>query len=385
MTWWPAGVLIGIVAMLLVANSRPAWRRLFHWLPIPLWCYGLPMLLVAAEVLPSQHAFYPWTMQRVLPVALALLLLGVDLPAVRRLGTQALITMAAGAAGIVAGVSLSVWGLQSHLPPEAWKGAGTLAATWTGGSLNMVALRAVLSVPDAVFAPLVVVDALVAYSWMACLVAGKGLAPWLNRWLRAPATAEPASAAPDLVGNPPTWWAQTCAAVLAIGLAGLCDMIARRLPVGGVVGSTAGWTILLVTTAALSLSCLPAVRRAGSHGSAAGYLLLYLVLAALGAQASLKALAATPAWIAVGLGTVACHAAVLLVVGRTRRLPLGILATASQANVGGVVSAPLVGAVYHQTLAPIGLLLAIAGNAVGTYVGLATAALCRWLTGIGAG
>jgi uncharacterized membrane protein len=50
--------------------------------------------------------------------------------------------------------------------------------------------------------------------------------------------------------------------------------------------------------------------------------------------------------------------------------------------VGGVVSAPLVGAVYHQSLAPVGLLLALAGNAIGTYLGLASATLCRWLTSL---
>jgi len=58
-----------------------------------------------------------------------------------------------------------------------------------------------------------------------------------------------------------------------------------------------------------------------------------------------------------------------------------MLATASQANIGGLVSAPLVGAVYHQSLAPVGLLLAMAGNALGTYAGMLAAWLSRWMTG----
>ena len=131
--------------------------------------------------------------------------------------------------------------------------------------------------------------------------------------------------------------------------------------------------------AALALACLPTVRRAGQRGASAGYACLYLVLASLGAKASLQALVATPAWIVVGFGWLAIHAVTLLLVGRLLRLPAGLLATASQANIGGVVSAPMVGAIYDQRLAPIGLLLALGCNALGTYLGLASAALARWL------
>ena len=75
------------------------------------------------------------------------------------------------------------------------------------------------------------------------------------------------------------------------------------------------------------------------------------------------------------------HGTTLLVAGRLFRIPLGILATASQANIGGLVSAPLVGAVYRRSLAPVGLLLAIDGNAAGTYLGLAAATFCQWVLG----
>jgi uncharacterized membrane protein len=89
----------------------------------------------------------------------------------------------------------------------------------------------------------------------------------------------------------------------------------------------------------------------------------------------------TPAWLLVGLIVVAAHAAALITAGRLCRIPVAILATASQANLGGVVSAPLVAAVYHRSLAPAGLVLALAGNALGTYVGWLAAALCRSMTG----
>ncbi|PYQ49943.1 MAG: hypothetical protein DMF78_16985 [Acidobacteria bacterium] len=55
------------------------------------------------------------------------------------------------------------------------------------------------------------------------------------------------------------------------------------------------------------------------------------------------------------------------------RAPLFFLGAASQAWVGGYSSAPLVAAIYQPAMAPVGLLLAVLGNVVGTYLGLAVA------------
>ena len=387
-SWWTLTVLAGLVGLLLV-SGRPSWQGVFQWLPIPLWCYGLPMVLRTLGWLPAASPAYIWTTTWLLPIALGLLLFGVDLAAVWRLSAQALIAMMVGALAIILGGPVMLWALHRHLPSDAWQGIGILAATWTGGSLNMLAVQAILNTPQAVFAPLIVVDALIAYSWMACLVAVKGYETRINRWLRATGCGaqrvsplgdtpyQGASAThPAPPGKPGAPW---CAGALAVGLAAVCGWMAQSLPTGGLVASTTGWTVLLVTSLALLGSCVPSIRRLGSHSSACGYPCLYVVLAVLGAQASLTTLLATPGWIALGVGWLAIHAMCLLVAGRLLRLPLGMLTTASQANIGGVVSAPLVGAVYHQQLAAVGLVLAIGGNAVGTYLGLASATLARWL------
>lgn len=379
-SWWTLLILVGLVGLLLLVSKRPRMQSVFQWLPIPLWCYGVPMLVRALGWLPTDVTPYAWITDRLFPIALGLLLLGVDLAALRHVGAQALLAMVIGAAAIVGGGPLLLCGLRPYLPAEAWKGIGILAATWTGGSLNMLALRTVLATPDSVFAPLVVVDALVAYSWMACLVAVKSLEQPLNRWLNAVEPAAESGPAESTQTERRVNRARLLAGcAVALALTVWCRWVAQPLPLGGLVASTTGWTVLLVTTVALALSCVPALRRLGSEGAVAGYPCLYLVLAALGAQANLKMLIATPVWLVVGFGWVVFHAAVLLLAGRLLRMPLGVLATASQANVGGVVSAPLVGAVYSQALVPIGLCLAIAGNAVGTYLGLASATLARWL------
>ena len=57
------------------------------------------------------------------------------------------------------------------------------------------------------------------------------------------------------------------------------------------------------------------------------------------------------------------------------RAPLFFVATGSMANVGGVVSAPVVASVYRRALAPVGVLMGVTGYLIGIYGGL----LCAWL------
>lgn len=385
-------VFLGVMVVAVMSASRQdLFRGLFLWLPIPLWCYLLPLAAQALGWISPDPAVYSALTTHLLPLALGCLLLGADLPSFLRTGRSAIMAMAIGALGVLIGTTLGVWCVQRALGPEAWKGAGALAATWTGGTMNLLAVKTILAVPDTLFAPLVVVDAVVAYGWMACLVAASGFREPLNRWLRAPSTevslretskdgtsAEPHGARP---GNQRGIVSVIGCGTCALGLTVAARLAAAHLSTSRFVSSATGWTVLLVTTAALGLSLLPAVRRMAERGGAVGYPCLYLVLAATGAQASLHALWSAPAWLLVGAATLLLHGLLLLLVGRLASIPFGVLATASQANVGGLVSAPLVGALYHPSLAPVGLLLAMAGNAVGTYLGVLSAGICRWLVG----
>jgi len=142
--WWPAALLLLMVGVLLFLCRQPFLSPLFQWLPVPLWCYLLPALGVHLGWLPRETEaalIYRPLIHGLLPVALLLLLLGADLPSVLRTGRRALIAAAAGAVGVLAGVACGVWLMQDQLPAHAWKGAGALVGTWTGGTMNLLALR----------------------------------------------------------------------------------------------------------------------------------------------------------------------------------------------------------------------------------------------------
>ena len=140
------------------------------------------------------------------------------------------------------------------------------------------------------------------------------------------------------------------------------------------------WAIILASMFGLILSMTPARRLARFGTHSVGYGMLFFVLAAIGAMADLTELASVPILVLAGLVWVLIHGIFLLTAGRLLRAPLALIATASQANIGGVVSAPVVAEVYQTGLAPVALLLGVLGNVLGTYLGLCCAALCQMVS-----
>jgi len=169
--------------------------------------------------------------------------------------------------------------------------------------------------------------------------------------------------------------------VLSLGVAfaggGAAQLIARQLPQIRDVVTSYTWTIMIVTLIGIALSFTPVRKLERTGASRTGYELLYFVLTAIGAKASVASIGSALVLIAAGLLIVAVHAAVLLLGARIMRAPMFLVAAASQANIGGVASAPVVAEVYHPGLASVGLLLAILGNIVGTWLGILCAQLCR--------
>jgi uncharacterized membrane protein len=74
---------------------------------------------------------------------------------------------------------------------------------------------------------------------------------------------------------------------------------------------------------------------------------------------------------------ISIHAVLLLAVVKLLRAPIFYLAVGSMANIGGAASAPVVASAFHPSLAPVGVLLAVLGYALGTYAGWLTGQLMR--------
>jgi uncharacterized membrane protein len=141
------------------------------------------------------------------------------------------------------------------------------------------------------------------------------------------------------------------------------------------------WVTMFATTFGLLLSFTPAKRLEGAGASKFGSVAIYLLVATIGMQMDLRAVFSDPELFVLGGIWMAVHGGLMLLAMWLMRAPVFYMAVGSQANVGGAASAPIVAAAFHPALAPVGVLLAVLGYALGTYGGWLAGQLLRWLVG----
>lgn len=383
---WPSllAVFVLIVGVIYGLRSLPAMRGFFRVAPPILWVYFVPMLGTSFGLFPKSSPLYDETIRLLLPPGLVLLLLSSDAKSLGKLGPKAVGTMLFGTAGIVLGGPLALLLFKAWLPADTWMGMGALSGSWIGGSSNMVAIKESLGTPEGIFGVMIVVDVLIGYGWMGVVMALSATQDRVDRYFKVDRTIvddlNRRIADFQAAQRRPLEFADL-AMIVAIGMGAgwACTKLGAWLPPVGNIISAFGWTVILAATIGIVLSFTRVARLEGAGASHVGNLFLYLLLTTLGAQADLRAVLDAPVFFLVGAVWIAFHAAILFLGGRLLKAPMFLIATASQANVGGVVSAPIVASVYQPSLAPVGLLLAVLGNILGLYAGLLCATLLQWV------
>jgi uncharacterized membrane protein len=98
-------------------------------------------------------------------------------------------------------------------------------------------------------------------------------------------------------------------------------------------------------------------------------------------QMDILALFDRPQLLLLGFVWIACHIALLWIVGRLLRVPFFYFAIGSQSNIGGPASAPVVASAFHPSLAPVGALLGTLGYATGTVLAYLLGLILKVLAG----
>ena len=365
-------------------NSFEALDPLFKYLPPVIWAYFIPMLATTAGITPAESAVYDWMSTYLLPFALFLLMLTVDLKAIWNLGRLALLMMLAGTLGIVIGGPIA-FGLFGGFfeDPVAWKGFAALSGSWIGGTANLLAMKESVGTPDSTLAPLLVVDVVAGYGWMGVLIALSAYQERFDRWVgaddgmmkRLNKTLEEVQS-----DRRPSQLADFAIIVgIGLGAAVLARYLGGMAPELGnpTIISAGTWAVLIVVTVGLILSFTPLRNTEEAGASRIGYFALYFLLTSIGAKADLAAVLEVPLYLLAGLVWIAIHVIILLIAAKWLKAPLFFFATGSMANVGGAASAPIVAGVYHPAMAPVGLLMGVAGYILGIYAALG----CGWLIG----
>lgn len=380
--------------------AQPAWRRFYRYVPALLLCYFIPSVYNTAGIVDGDTSRLYFVASRyLLPATLTLLTLSIDIPGIASLGFKPVALFATATLSVIAGgpLALAVWQLISPgtVDADVWRGMSTLAGSWIGGSANQAAMREVFEVESNLFGAMVTVDVLVASAWMAALLwmaanqerldAARGadttaLVALRERVARFEAERARMPALPDLiyilaVGFGSTALSHALATPLAATFAG--RVWAEQIS----LTSEFFWIVVIATTIGMVLSATPIRSLEGAGASRVGSALLYILIAAIGMLMDLRAVFTNPGLFGVGATWMLFHAAVMLLAARLLKAPTFYMAVASQANIGGAASAPVVAAAFHPSLAPIGVLLAVFGYALGTYGGWIAGHIMRMVAG----
>jgi uncharacterized membrane protein len=392
------GMLISILGGVLWTASRQDgfWKKFYSYVPALLLCYLLPSLLNTLGVIDgSASKLYPMARDYLLPSSLVLLCVAIDFKAIIRLGPKAIIMFLTGTVGVMIGALVSFEAMRVIHPEtvagDTWRGMTTVAGAWIGGGANQAAMREVFSVDATLFGQFVAVDVLVGNLWTAVLLFLASRAKAFDRWTGADLTA-----LNNLRDSIEQYQAQHARipnltdlmVILAIGLGatGLSHFLAQplvewisSLPADWrlqdySLTSSFFWIVVIATTIGLLLSFTKARTLEGAGASRIGAVMLYVLVATIGMQMDLAALLDRPWLFLLGLIWILFHGGLMILMAKLIRAPLFMMAVGSQANIGAAASAPVVASAFHPALAPVGVLLAVLGYALGTY--------CAYITGI---
>ena len=393
------GLLIMMLTIIFVMEKSQIHRvkQFFKYVPALLLCYFIPSIFNSMGVISGEESnLYFIASRYLLPASLVLLTLSIDLKKIINLGPKAIIMFLTGTFGILIGGPLSLL-IVSHFFPslipisseDLWRGLTTVAGSWIGGGANQAAMKEMFNVNDQIFSSMITVDVIVANIWMGFLLYGAGVNKKMDKWLKADS-----SAIEDLKNKLikykkenqkiPTFLDYMIILSIAFGLTGIshafADVIAPYIqdnfPFLGKFSLTSKffWLIVIATTGGLILSFTKFRKYEGVGASTIGSIFLYILVATIGMKMNALAILDSPGVFVLGLIWMLIHVSLLLLVAKIIRAPFFFVAVGSQANVGGAASAPVVASAFHPSLAPVGVLLAVLGYALGTYA--------AWLCGI---
>jgi len=387
------GILLAILALVFSTSASKSifWTKFYRVVPSILLCYFIPAVLNSFGLISGEYSrLYTMASQYLLPTSLVLLTLSIDFKGILKLGPKALIMFLAGTLGIILGGPLAVLIISTFAPEvvggagpdEVWRGLATIAGSWIGGGANQAAMLETFGASPALFSQMIAVDVLVANVWMAVLLYWAAKPGVIDKIFKADSSSihelqDKVEKYRAGIMKIPTMADTMMIFGIGFAITGFAHLVADTLaPYIGEnypvlkqysLDKTFFWIVIVATTGGLILSFTRARNLEGAGASRLGSVLLYVLVATIGMQMDLMAIFDNPTLFLVGMVWMLMHIIIMLVVAYFIKAPFFFVAVGSQANVGGAASAPIVASAFNPSLAPVGVLLAVLGYAVGTY------------------
>lgn len=411
------GMLMVSLGLIFYTHSlkNSFFQSFYKYVPALLLAYFVPALIGSSGLINVEESNLYFVASRyLLPASLILLTLSINMKAIIGLGPKALIMFFTATVGIVIGGPLALW-IVGQMDPSVlaengensiWRGLTTVAGSWIGGGANQTAMKEIYGAGETLFSAMIIVDVFVANLWMAFLLYGAGISDKIDKKLKADNSA--ITALKDSISKyrkdmtkPLNFQDLLILMALVFGAVGLShflsdvispslgDHISNALASDpntfwrflSSLGSPFFWLVVFATLFGLILSFTKARKLEGIGASSIGSLFIYILVATIGMKMNLVELYQNwgdyKSLILIGLIWMVVHVVILLIVAKLIKAPFFYVAVGSQANVGGAASAPIVASAFSPSLAPVGVLLAVLGYALGTFAAIACAMMMK--------
>lgn len=347
-----------------------------------------------------------------LPASLVFLCISIDFKGIMNLGWKALVMFFAATIGIVIGGPIALAFVLNFAPDiiaadndQLWRGLSTVAGSWIGGGANQNAMAVIYEVAEKpIFPTMIIVDVVVANIWMGFLLYGANISTKMDKWLKADNSAieslkNTMSNYSKSVAQMPT--TTTLLILMAAGFGAVAishwgaDLLSPyfsdlneaskpKYEQGFLVEKGLSsvmshffWLIVIATTLGVAMSFTKARRLEGVGASTWGTIFIFILVATIGMKMNLGEVYKNLGLFAIGIIWMLVHITILLITAKIIKAPFFFVAVGSQANIGGAASAPVVAAAFSPALAPVGVLMAVLGYALGTYGAILCAEIMR--------
>ncbi len=311
-------------------------------------------------------------------LAIAWLLLAVNLSDLKVAGPRMIAAFSLAVLGTAAGAMVGGLVFSGSFGEDTWRLSGVFTGTYTGGSVNFVAIGRGVGLPDSLFAGATAADALTTGIWLAVTLM---LPVWLRRFYPAAPLEKEREGGSAAMEHP--FFERVPLSTLDLG---------NLLAAGFVLVVAAEWisrltpaipAVLWLTTLALGVGHLKPFRKP-LGALQLGNLALHFFFVIIGIHSRVSEILTVGVEIFYfTLVVVGVHGLVVFGAGRLLGMDVASLAVASQAAVGGPSSALAVAVSREwKSLVLPGIIVGLLGYAVGNYVGFGVAYLMR---GMGVG
>ena len=374
-------VMFGLCGILVALENRFK-LAFFQWFPsIVLVMFGsMALYTLGLWEFTQEVRFARETVRdNLIPAMLFLMSLKFNLAIIRKLGARLLLLCLASSFTIMIGFIVTQLLMGNFLGEETPLTFAIMSAGWTGGTQNFVAVKEALSVTDEAMTYTLLMGALCYSVWLVIILSLKPFKTKFDNFLRAEegGIEKILNSLEDYNSDEEV---DMPSLTLMIGLSLLVATISNHLAASisslGIFNEMI-WVIIISSVFGM-LAAPTALGRVPASNEVSG-IMLYVIVALIGAEVSLGVIIQAPIYILSGFIILLIHGSILLVIARLLRINILLAGIASIANIGSAPSAAVVGAAFGPKLVPVAIIMALIGSMSGSFVGLTVAEILLWL------